>query len=78
MPTAGYHRYDFVYVDDNNTLIRITGQEELNPGNDEYPKPDKTNIRLYSFPVAFIYVTSNLNGTTRVFETADIDKSETQ
>lgn len=72
LPTNGYHRYDFIYVDEGGNLAYVAGQEEADAGEDEYPKPDKTQLALYSFPVCYIYVTENLSGT-RVFQPADIE-----
>jgi hypothetical protein len=73
LPAAGKHRYDFVYVDDTDTLILVQGEEESDVGEDEYPRPDKTNLALYRFPVTYIYVSSDLNGTTSVIEPSDIE-----
>jgi len=72
LPTSGYHRFDLVYVDDADTLMLIQGEEEVDSGEDEYPLPDKRNLALYSFPVCYIYVTSNHDGVIRKFEPADI------
>jgi len=72
IPTTGNHRYDLFYVNSSNAIVYVKGQEEANAGNDEDPKPDKPNIFAYDFPVSYIYVTGNLNGS-RVFETADME-----
>lgn len=73
IPAPGFHRYDLVYVDDNNVLVAVEGQVEANAGSDEHPKPDKINLALFDFPVAFVYISGNHGVGVRVVETADIE-----